>query len=144
MMLQGRFHYPLLLSWRYLIPELFGWMVLMAIIAMLTISAIPDVKRAAVDGGFRKRLLHTQRLSFHQPDKLYLPGLTVPHIPLRTHSRPLKLFFRTQFFRINSATNCFNCSFSLRRSNTSLLLASRMVSPLSCRLPASKKALLHL
>jgi hypothetical protein len=93
MMLQGRFRYPLLLPWRYLIPELFGggWL-LMAIIAMLTISAIPDVKRAAVDGGFRKRLLHTQRRSFHQPDKLYFLGLTVPHIPLRTHSRPLKLF----------------------------------------------------
>src|SRR5512136_601748 len=113
-MLQGRFHDPLLLPWRYLIPKLSRRTICVdkAVIAMLMISAIPRVKRAAVDGEFPKRLLNAQRRSFHEPDNLHLLSLTVPHIPRCLYSRPLKLFFRTRFFRLSSATNCFNCSFS--------------------------------
>jgi len=52
-------------------------------------------------------------------------------------------FLSTRFFKLNSATNCLSCSFYLRSSLTSSLLASRIVSPFKRFFPASKSGLLH-
>ena len=66
------------------------------------------------------------------------------HLTGCLHSPPFKLFFRFSFSKYSSATACFRSSFFFFKSTTSSLVASRMMSPLSRRLPASKKSLLHL
>src|SRR5512139_1221234 len=145
-MFQCYFYHPLPFPGRYLIPELPRWPVAVCqpLIACCHIPLIPLVKGAAGYAQLRERLGDTDRRAFHQPDDLHLLFLTVPHIPCYLYSSPLKLFFSTRFCRVISATNCFNCSFSFRSSLTSSLVASRIVSPFSLRLPASRNDLLHL
>jgi hypothetical protein len=66
---------------------------------------------------------------------------TVSHISMSPKSVLFRLFLRTRFLRVISATNCFKCSFSFLRSTTSWEQASRVLSLARRFLPASRKSL---
>src|SRR6185369_13942292 len=110
--------------------------------AVLRIPAIPGVERRAVDAQLRERATHREVRAFHQPDHLRLLGRGQPHVS-SPESEPVTLFFSRRFSSTVSASTCLRRPFSSRSAFTSGAVASRVVSPSSRFLPASRNSLLQ-
>ena len=86
-----------------------------------------------------QRVPHGEIRALDQPDDLGFLASRVSHVP-PSESEAVTLFLSSRFSRTSSATTCFNRPFSVRRSATSVDVASRVVSPrpaVSCRLPGT-------
>ena len=106
------------------------------------IAVIPAIKRGSNQAQLTQRLSHGQLRALDQPDEFVLLGGRPSHVPL-SESEAVTPFFSSRFSSTNSATTCLSRPFSCRKSVTSVDVASRVVSPTSRFLPASRNSLLH-
>src|ERR1051325_5615135 len=145
-MFQCQFHHLLLHFLRNAVPDLVrvGAVIHKSFFTFLQVLLVPAIEGTAWHLQFIQGLLHTQGRMLHQMNNLtlfcFIPANHSSHLA----SRPSKLFFKTRFFKVSSATTALSCSFSWRIASTSWLSASRFVSPTKRCLPASRNSLLHL
>jgi hypothetical protein len=108
------------------------------------VALVPGVEGRARQPDLGQGTPHRERRALHQADQLELLCSADPHASSSGESEPVTLFLSSRFSSSVSATNSFSRAFSLRRSETSLELASRCVSPRRRFFPASRNSLLHL
>ena len=99
-------------------------------------------KRRVRQPDLGQRAPDRKRRALHQADQLELLRGPHPHASSSGTSEPVTLFLSRRFSSTVSATSSLSQAFSLRRSWTSLELASRCVSPSRRFLPASRNSLL--
>src|SRR5262249_40147957 len=108
----------------------------------LRVPAIPRVEGRAVDPELQQRAAHRQVRALHQPDHLRLLRRRQSHVP-SPEPEPVTLFFSSRFSSTASASACLSRRFSSRSTPPSGAVASRVVSPNSRFLPASRNSLLQ-
>jgi hypothetical protein len=118
--------------WRLANPGLF----------CLSATPIPAVENASWSVHLSQGGSHRQVRPFDPLDTLHLLWGGPSH-EASSSPRPFRLFSRTRFLSVISATTSLRSRFSLRSCLTSLLVASRTVCPASCFFPASRKSWLR-
>src|SRR5712691_3377115 len=106
------------------------------------VAPVPAGERGARDLDLSERAPHRQIRVLNQPNRFAL--LAGGHsYASSSESAAVTLFLSSRFSSTVSATSCFRRAFSFRSSVTSVDVASRVVSPTSRFLPASRNSLLQ-
>src|SRR5690606_36844959 len=111
--------------------------------APFEVLGVAVVQGALVDAYFVQRPVNAYLGCLHETYDLVFLLFGESHVLPPFYPKPFVLFLSTRFWSRSSATVSLSWEFSPRSSFISLVLASRMVSPISRFFPASKKSLLQ-